>query len=663
VTATLPPIGTGRVCAVWPWRLLAFVLFAAVAVRLAWLGDDAYITLRTVENWATGAGLRWNPDDRVQTFTHPLWMFCLAAARLVAGEVYFATIGLSLGVSFVAVSWLLQRASSGPAVLVGAVVLIAARAFPEYATSGLETPLTFLLLVAFVSVATNVEHEPRRRLRSLGVLAALLACNRLDLALLAAPPVLAAMRGVPIRSALATLGFAGLPLVLWLAFATVWFGSPLPVTAHAKAFGLGIPAGELAEQGLRYLLHAGRTDLVLLLVATIGAGVAAAARPTRWLGVGALLYVAYVVKVGGDFMQGRFLLPPFVVVVAALLPRLASLTRAQAWLCALFVVIACVPGGVPSWLEAPGDEGPLTREQVDAQHGIADERRMYVRELGLWSPSRTIPTFGSLAAMVAPDVAPDGGRERWWLLNGAVGSAGYAAGSVGHVVDPLLCDPLIARLPARNPSKWRIGHVLRRIPEGYWETLVTGENRLLHDGLRRYHDDVRLASQGPLFSSERAAAVVRLLVGARNDDLRRFVDEHYRTPPRQRVAAAELSRPGELGAYWFERRGLRVCYEGGLEVTFAEPQRARWFEAEVVGLCAFRVRFVLDGNVVGEAMGAPVAAAAAGGLRAVAGVRRERFAVPADVPAFDALHVDFVEIPQSHQAPGPAGLAAVVLGP
>lgn len=644
---------------VWPWRVLAFVVIAVVAVRLAWLGDDAYITLRTVENWATGAGLRWNPDDRVQTFTHPLWMFCLAAARAVAGEVYFATIVLSLTVSLVAVWWLLQRAASGSAVLVAAAVLLAARAFSEYTTSGLETPLTFLLLVAFVARATSGGGDPRRRLRTLGLLAALLACNRLDLALLVAPAVFAAMRGVPLRSALTTLGLAGLPLLLWLGFATIWFGSPLPVTAHAKAFGLGIPAGELAAQGLRYLLHAGRTDLVLLLVATIGAGVAAAARSTRWLGVGALLYVAYVVKVGGDFMQGRFLLPPFVVVVAALLPRLASLTRAQAWLCALFVVIACVPGGVPSWLAAPGDEGPLTLEQVDAQHGIADERRMYVRELGLWSPSRTIPTFGSLAAMVAPD----GGRERWWLLNGAVGSAGYAAGSVGHVVDPLLCDPLIARLPARNPSKWRIGHVLRRIPEGYWETLVTGENRLLHEGLRHYYDDVRRASQGPLFSSERAAAVVRLLVGARNDDLRRFVDEHYRTPPRQRVAAAELPQPGELGAYWFERQGLRVCYEGGLEVAFAAPQRARWFEAEVVGLCAFRVRFVLDGNVVGEAMGAPVAAAAAGGLRTVAGVRRERFAVPADVPAFDALHVDFVEIPQSHQAPGPAGLAAVVLGP
>ena len=51
----------------------------AVAVRVAWLGDDAYITLRTVENWCSGLGLRWNLVDRVQTFTHPLWMLLLAA--------------------------------------------------------------------------------------------------------------------------------------------------------------------------------------------------------------------------------------------------------------------------------------------------------------------------------------------------------------------------------------------------------------------------------------------------------------------------------------------------------------------------------------------------------------------------------------------------------
>jgi arabinofuranosyltransferase len=50
------------------------LFFAAVVLRTAWVSDDAFITFRTVDNALNGAGLRWNPAERVQTYTHPLWM-------------------------------------------------------------------------------------------------------------------------------------------------------------------------------------------------------------------------------------------------------------------------------------------------------------------------------------------------------------------------------------------------------------------------------------------------------------------------------------------------------------------------------------------------------------------------------------------------------------
>jgi hypothetical protein len=65
-----------------------------------------------------------------------------------------------------------------------------------------------------------------------------------------------------------------------------------------------------------------------------------------------------------------------------------------------------------------------------------------------------------------------------------------------------LCDPLIARLPAFDPEHWRIGHVLRRIPEGYWETLAWGENRMHHAGLRRYVDALLTIVRAPVFAAE-----------------------------------------------------------------------------------------------------------------------------------------------------------------
>src|SRR5262245_62638486 len=73
--------------------------FAAIFVRLAWVSDDAYITLRSVENLATGNGLRWNAVDRVQTYTHPLWMLVLAAGRAIKCDLYLTAIRLGIGLS------------------------------------------------------------------------------------------------------------------------------------------------------------------------------------------------------------------------------------------------------------------------------------------------------------------------------------------------------------------------------------------------------------------------------------------------------------------------------------------------------------------------------------------------------------------------------------
>ena len=64
-------------------------LFTLVVVRTAWMCDDAYITLRTVDNFVSGFGPRWNVGERVQAYTHPLWMFMLALPYYFTREAYF----------------------------------------------------------------------------------------------------------------------------------------------------------------------------------------------------------------------------------------------------------------------------------------------------------------------------------------------------------------------------------------------------------------------------------------------------------------------------------------------------------------------------------------------------------------------------------------------
>ena len=64
-------------------RVLVFVgclVFGVLLIRTAWLDDDAYITFRTVDNVLHGYGLRWNVVDRVQAYTHPLWMMAMTVS-------------------------------------------------------------------------------------------------------------------------------------------------------------------------------------------------------------------------------------------------------------------------------------------------------------------------------------------------------------------------------------------------------------------------------------------------------------------------------------------------------------------------------------------------------------------------------------------------------
>ena len=62
----------------------AFVLvFTYVFLANSWIGDDAFITFRVVDNFVHGYGLTFNPAERVQAYTHPLWMLLLSAAYVV----------------------------------------------------------------------------------------------------------------------------------------------------------------------------------------------------------------------------------------------------------------------------------------------------------------------------------------------------------------------------------------------------------------------------------------------------------------------------------------------------------------------------------------------------------------------------------------------------
>src|SRR6187402_2076752 len=79
--------------------LVVFALFCLACfyyvLRYAWVAEDAYITFRVVDNFTHGYGLRWNVAERVQVYTHPLWLLLHCVFALFIDNIYRLTIVLS----------------------------------------------------------------------------------------------------------------------------------------------------------------------------------------------------------------------------------------------------------------------------------------------------------------------------------------------------------------------------------------------------------------------------------------------------------------------------------------------------------------------------------------------------------------------------------------
>src|SRR5262245_48125100 len=167
--------------------IVGLALLAISLVRTAWLSDDAYITFRTADNIIHGYGPVWNTSERVQTYTHPLWLALITPAFALTGEVYYTAIFLSILVTLAAVALLARRLAATPwNLIVCLAVLLSSKAFIDFSTSGLENPLTHLLLFAFVwiwwdepALGEGDGPDGARRMRRVSFVAALCLLNRL----------------------------------------------------------------------------------------------------------------------------------------------------------------------------------------------------------------------------------------------------------------------------------------------------------------------------------------------------------------------------------------------------------------------------------------------------------------------------------------------------
>lgn len=551
-----------------PWLLLAIGVLLTVVFLNAWVSDDAYITFRTVFNFTEGFGPVYNVGERVQTFTNPLWMLVMSGAYLFTGEAYFTSLVLSLGFCLGGL-WIMQRqvfAGKAAGIWVLAL-LVLSRSFVEYSTSGLENVLNFFLFMTFLSVWLGKRWSGRKQLLLLALIAGFGMVSRMDTALLYAPAVFLAWWRIRSLPTLLTVISGLLPFVFWEAFSLIYYGFPFPNTAYAK-LNSGLSSAELMRHGGYYFLNCLNRDPLSLAVIVGGLGSLVVLPKRSWtpIAIGVALYLLYLVRVGGDFMGGRFFMLPVAISAVMLGHGLqARLSFRWAWIPLLLLGLLNFRGPLYNWAR----EDMLTKDKID-NNGIADERAWYLPASSLMEWNDTIWVANVERLLDSRRNDPPGEKLLSWQF---IGITGYGAGPGMHVTDRLaLADPLLARLPMAKKQGWRIGHYPRVHPRGYVRSLRIAANDLEDPDLRTYLDHLWLIVRGPIWSKARWNAIWHFNMGHYDHLIDR---EFYSNPSRTQASLSEMQRPTPDGSPYlaegqimlYANRILRIDLEGSSEFT------------------------------------------------------------------------------------------------
>lgn len=321
---------------------LSSALLIGLARSFDFFCDDAFITLRYAHNLATYGAPVYNLGEHVEGYTSLAWLVLasLGVHLPVPLTAFVQALGALSGVGLVAATWaLLKRVLPGERgfCALALLALVVSAPVAAWTMGGLETPL-FAALVSYACVlAIDTEHAPSpRRGAALGLVLALATLTRPEGALVSVVVwlVLAARlaRSPAGRGALAAIAGVAVAIVgAQLAWRLAYYGYPLPNTFYLKSSG---DTALLRARGLSYVGLAAR-ELGAVVVLACGLGLALgqrgawsdepaaadARRVLAWIGRGLVpIYVAYVITVGGDFLDlYRFFVPvlPIVIVLGA----------------------------------------------------------------------------------------------------------------------------------------------------------------------------------------------------------------------------------------------------------------------------------------------------------------------------------------------------------
>lgn len=298
------------------------LLFLAWANRF--IQDDAFISFRYADNLVRGKGLVWNEGERVEGYTNFLWTL------IIALPIYWgldpATFSYTLGLIFFFFSLVftyklsLLIFDSRDLALLTIFLLGTNYTFSAFATGGLETSWQACVFVTSVYWFLQILNTKDWKTNTLVFFSCLLSVGllvRLDSALLVMVvlPVIFyhLWRNKSLGSERLTRGLALiLPLLVlvggWIFWKGWYYGELLPNTFYAKVSSL-----TSVRVGVYYLYLFFITYWLIPFPLLLLFAFKKLLRKENWylqiLSILILLWCLYIVIVGGDFMEFRFLVP------------------------------------------------------------------------------------------------------------------------------------------------------------------------------------------------------------------------------------------------------------------------------------------------------------------------------------------------------------------
>lgn len=457
----------------WRHTIAFFLTLSGISliIKYAWISEDALITMRHIDNFIAGHGAVFNIGERVEGYSHTLWFYLVSAMRYLGlspkGSVILPGLIFSSVFLYLLFFGFRRKKGNVPYLNFAGAVLIGMSSFIDFGTSGLESSLSYLLLILLsLQIFKNGwKNNPVL----FGLTVSFLTLNRPDFGIFLIFFIFVYIffifkKEIDLITLIKFFIFPFLLLFGYEIFRMGYYGSMFPNPFYAKS-----GSASYFSQGFLYIFDLIKgSAFILIIIFAVSLffirekGEKEEFRARAMIFSAGLFYTFFIVRGGGDFMHGRFLLPSVILISissAGIFDNFFSEGKIKQISAVLLIFVLLIISHSIVPLQKRGSEQYI--------NGISDERYTFYRNRILPLDKLFTDDLIFMWKTIGRNYSDLSKRSKKKLKIAyhTVGFLGYYSGNRVHVIDRLgLTDPVIAR--QKIEKRGRPGHE-KSAPFGY----------------------------------------------------------------------------------------------------------------------------------------------------------------------------------------------------